>query len=230
MKVGLKQAQALFQELGVKTANKWSAARMGEKIPTLAEHIKEGDKEATTDESKLVLTAILEALENETDIEVVDDDQEFGGGKKKSKKAVKEEKPAKAEKKSSKKAKAVVKEEDEEEEEEEEDDDEEESDDDDSEEEDEDEEEEAEKPKKSSKKAGKAQPAKAKAEKKEPSEKKPGVIARLAKQFPEREEESMQKTINAQVPGRLRKEKDMNIDKNDKGYFLVPAKKSSKKK
>ena len=72
---------------------------------------------------------------------------------------------------------------------------------------------------------------------KETKAKKPGVIATivstiqdhgpvtkekilqvLTKKFPEREPESMAKTINAQVPNRINKEKGLNIIKTEKGY------------
>ncbi len=43
---------------------------------------------------------------------------------------------------------------------------------------------------------------------------------RLEKRFPERGRGAMLRTINCQVPTRLRKEKELDVQKNDKGYFI----------
>ena len=89
-----------------------------------------------------------------------------------------------------------------------------------------------------------AKPAKAaKAEKKEKAPKAPkgpGVIATiveilkkgkpvskeaildvLAKRFPDRDKESMSKTINVQIPNRISKEQKIKVLKNDKGLYYV---------
>jgi hypothetical protein len=82
-----------------------------------------------------------------------------------------------------------------------------------------------------------------KAPKKEAGEKKPGVIttieaiirasskykpvsrdkilSQLRKNFPDKEETSMMNTIKVQLPGRMAKEKGMNIKVNDKGEFYL---------
>lgn len=79
--------------------------------------------------------------------------------------------------------------------------------------------------------------------KKEKKEKRPGVIATIAevlegaseekpvtkddilkvlvKKFPDREADSMKKTINVQVPTQLRNKKDINVQKNEKGYYVA---------
>ena len=79
------------------------------------------------------------------------------------------------------------------------------------------------------------------AKSKEP--RKPGVIATIAKhvekatkrkpiskeqlleilvdEFPDRESDSMKRTIDVQLPARLRKEKDLNIVRNDKGSYYI---------
>lgn len=89
-------------------------------------------------------------------------------------------------------------------------------------------------------------PAKEKAEKKEKPAKKekevkgPGVIKtivstikdhgpitkeqileKLVKAFPERDAEAMKKTINVQVPNRINKEQDFQIENTDKGWKVV---------
>ena len=50
---------------------------------------------------------------------------------------------------------------------------------------------------------------------------KEGILKRLAKRFPEREPESMAKTINVQVPSRLNSDKSAGIKKNDKGKYFT---------
>ena len=66
---------------------------------------------------------------------------------------------------------------------------------------------------------------------------KAGILKILVKKFPDREEESMEKTVNVQIPNRMSKEKGINIEVDDKGRFSVgkgkaktTAKKKSKKK
>jgi hypothetical protein len=88
--------------------------------------------------------------------------------------------------------------------------------------------------------AKKTKKAKKKAVKKDPTKKGPGVISsileiiqkngpiskpdilkQLAKQFPNRETEKMAATVTCQVPGRLNREKNAKIKKNDKGEYFV---------
>jgi len=47
------------------------------------------------------------------------------------------------------------------------------------------------------------------------------ILKILAKTFPEREPEKMMKTINVQVPSRLRKDKGLEIEKTEKGYKII---------
>lgn len=47
------------------------------------------------------------------------------------------------------------------------------------------------------------------------------ILARLEKAFPERDPKKMVKTINVQVPSRLRKDKGLEIEKTDKGYKII---------
>jgi len=47
------------------------------------------------------------------------------------------------------------------------------------------------------------------------------ILAKLEKVFPERSPEKMMKTINVQVPSRLRKDKGLTIEKTDKGYKII---------
>ena len=100
--------------------------------------------------------------------------------------------------------------------------------------------------KKGKDKVGKEKAAKEKAEKKEKPAKKeketkgPGVIKTIAstikdhgpitkeqilekliKAFPERDAEAMKKTINVQVPNRINKEQDFQIENTDKGWKVV---------
>ena len=56
------------------------------------------------------------------------------------------------------------------------------------------------------------------------------ILARLVKRFPDREEAKMMKTINVQVPSRLRKDKELNIQKTDKGYIIKNGKWKAPKK
>lgn len=56
------------------------------------------------------------------------------------------------------------------------------------------------------------------------------ILAKLTKKFPERDPEKMMKTINVQVPSRLRKDKELNVQKTDKGYHVEPGKWKAPKK
>src|SRR5690606_3546912 len=51
------------------------------------------------------------------------------------------------------------------------------------------------------------------------------IVERLAKRFPDRDPESMSKTVAVQVPNRLKSDKGLNIKKNDRGYWIVTGKK-----
>lgn len=42
----------------------------------------------------------------------------------------------------------------------------------------------------------------------------------LAERFPDREPRAMMRTINCQVPSRLRSDKEIEVQKNDKGYWI----------
>lgn len=48
------------------------------------------------------------------------------------------------------------------------------------------------------------------------------ILAHLTKKHPDRDPEGMKKTINIQVPSRLRNEKKLDIQKNENGYW-IPA-------
>lgn len=56
------------------------------------------------------------------------------------------------------------------------------------------------------------------------------ILAKLVKKFPERDADKMMKTINVQVPSRLRKDKELNIQKSDKGYLIADGKWKAPKK
>ena len=47
------------------------------------------------------------------------------------------------------------------------------------------------------------------------------LAEKLAKRFPDRDADGMAKTINVQVPSRLKAAKNLNIQKNDKGYWIA---------
>ena len=48
------------------------------------------------------------------------------------------------------------------------------------------------------------------------------ILTKLAKRFPDRSEEAMKATLNIQLPGRLRSEKGLNIQKSaEGGYYLA---------
>lgn len=58
---------------------------------------------------------------------------------------------------------------------------------------------------------------------------KKGILAKLVKKFPDRDEDGMETTINVQVPNRLKTEKGLNIVKNEKGYYIAAGKVKAKK-
>ena len=47
------------------------------------------------------------------------------------------------------------------------------------------------------------------------------IVAQLVKSFPDRNEVSMRKTVKTQLPNRMAKEKNINIEQDDKGRFSV---------
>ena len=49
---------------------------------------------------------------------------------------------------------------------------------------------------------------------------KKSLVAKLKERFPDREELALSRTINCQVPTRLRKDKELDVKKNDEGYWL----------
>ena len=56
------------------------------------------------------------------------------------------------------------------------------------------------------------------------------IVAKLKKRFPDRNEDSMAKTVNVQVPNRINKEKNLNVVLTDNGYQIGGKPKTSKKK
>ena len=53
---------------------------------------------------------------------------------------------------------------------------------------------------------------------------KKAILARLQKKFKDKAPEGMWSTINIQVPNRIKTEKLLTIDKDDKGYWIDPKK------
>lgn len=49
---------------------------------------------------------------------------------------------------------------------------------------------------------------------------KSALLDKLVARFPDRTREAMHKTINCQVPFRLRKDKELEVHSNDEGYWL----------
>lgn len=49
---------------------------------------------------------------------------------------------------------------------------------------------------------------------------KEAILAVLVKRFPDRDADSMGKTINVQVPNRIAKEQKVTVEKTDKGYVI----------
>jgi hypothetical protein len=47
------------------------------------------------------------------------------------------------------------------------------------------------------------------------------ILARLVAKFPDREKEGMEKTINVQLPKRMSKEREVKIEKTEKGNFIL---------
>lgn len=59
---------------------------------------------------------------------------------------------------------------------------------------------------------------------------KKSILKVLVKKFKDREESAMQTTINVQLPNRLKTEKGLNIQKNEKGYWIAKGKAKVKAK
>ena len=47
------------------------------------------------------------------------------------------------------------------------------------------------------------------------------ILAHLVQKFPDREKEGMEKTINVQLPKRMSKEREVKIEKTEKGNFIL---------
>ena len=47
------------------------------------------------------------------------------------------------------------------------------------------------------------------------------LLAKLEARFPDRETTAMRRTINCQLPTRLRAEKELDVRKNDDGYWIA---------
>lgn len=204
--ISRKKLDALFLALKAKSCQKWPEARMREKIALLPSMtLPELDEEEQAEEHA-TLDALLAAVEDETVDDLVIGEEEAPGktavNRKKIKKQVKTtevEPPAKAPAKKGAVPKTPAK--------------------------------------TGAAKESKAPKGKAPKEPKKPgvidtilsllqeaSEKKPvtkeTIVAKLAKAFPDREPDSMAKTVNVQVPTRLGKDKGVQVHKNENGYWV----------
>ncbi len=56
------------------------------------------------------------------------------------------------------------------------------------------------------------------------------ILKKMKKEFPDRNEKSMMSTINVQVPGKINREKDFNVEETEDGWEVEEEKKSKKKK
>lgn len=251
MQVNQETAVTLLTELGHKTAKNLSPSRLLAKLQAIPEKLEDDDLEKVEDKAALKLLKAIHKDPSIVEDFELDSDAEANGEDAPAKKKAKG-KPAKATK-AAKAAKDEEEEEDDDSEEEEEEEEEADDDDDESEEEDSDEEEEeeddddeddapAKKKKGKATKAKKAGPKKAEGPGvigsiqeflEAASEDKPlskdAIVAKLLKRFPDRNEESLGSTVAQQVPTKLRSQKGLNIQKNDKGYYLG-AKKAKKAK
>jgi hypothetical protein len=195
MKLQLQDGRDLFIALGMKAAGSWTAERLSSRLAGgKLEELAEGSKLEDAAQKKL-LKSLLAAIAAEKEIEVIDEVEADEDGDEEPEPV----KPAKGKKD----AKEPEAEEDE--------------------------------PKKPKEK-GKAPPKKAegggvigtivevlsKATAKKPISK-AQIADVLAAKFPDRTREAMLKTVNVQVPTRLRKEKNLNIEKNENGYFVAVA-------
>lgn len=234
MKIKKSDAEKLMVAMGYENAATWKPEKLKKKIEAVAtaDDPSEGIDDDIVGE---LIDAIVTAKENEEEIEIEDDGEGADeAGEKPEKKAGKKDKSKKA----GKKEKATEEESEDEDEEEPEDDEDEAP---------------AKKSKKGKKdkKSSDDEDAKDLKSKKGKGTKKPekvGVIAfiikilskaterkpitkeamldQLAEQFPDRERDGMKVTINAQVPGRLKSEKKLDIRKNDKtpaGYWIAKS-------
>lgn len=200
LKVAREDAVKLFAELDYPAAAKWSKKRLQEKLTGLDELVDE-DTETETKESQKLMESVLKAIEDKTTIEL-----EFG--EESGKDDGEEEKESKG-----KGGKGKGKEK------------------------------ESKGGKQPKGEKGKGGSSKGKKEKKESG---PGVIASiieflkgatktkpltkkqlvelLAKRFPDRTAEAMEKTVNVQVPNRLRVDKDIEVESKDtddgKAYWI----------
>ena len=215
MKVKKADAVRLFEALGFKTAADWPDQRFQDKLVKLPK-LMEDESEHPEEEDLLKLAKqLVKAVKAEEAVEIIG-----GNGKAKAEEA--EEKPAK--KGTAKpKAKATAKDEEEEEEK--------------SDEEAEDNEDGDElvpvKKKAPPKKAGGPKGPGVigtivgmltKASEKKPVTKEQ-ILDNLVETFPDRDRESMARTINVQIPNRIQNEKKLTVHKNDKkpaGYWAVP--------
>ncbi len=250
MKVAKEAVVQLFRELGFKVVEKWNDKRLAEKLEKLPTIVDETTK-AESEDGQALLKKILQAVKEGDTVKIVSN----GEAPKAEKAEVKEEKPAKKKVKEEEKAE----DEDEEDDEDSDDDEEEEEEEapkakakskkkakvEEDEDEDEEEDEEEEKPKKKKggnignfKKAGGPNGpgviASIEEFLKETSADKPitkkGILKKLCKRFPDRDADSMSKTIAVQVPNRMNKDKSMGILKHeDGGYFIGKGAKKSKK-
>jgi hypothetical protein len=251
LKIAVKEGQALLQECGYQEAKEFSAARTKKKLEALPKALTEDNKPESKQNKKLLKQIQEEMSKEDGEIVIADED----GDTEEAAPVEKKKAPAKEEKKSSKKA--AAEEEDEEDEDEEDDDEDTESDEDEDEEEedDEDEEEAPKKASKKDKKAEKSdKKADKEGAKRGPpasaaTDGGPGIIAsiveflqeatedkpltkeklldKLEKRFPARSRDAMKKTVNVQVPGRIKNDKKMEVGSVEtksgaKGFWINP--------
>lgn len=253
LQVKLAAAVSMMKSLGYAQADDYGAARMKKKLEALPKALEDGQEPDGKEEKKL-LKAILKELKGDGELEVVDD----------SGKATKEVKaddaPAKKAKKAA--AKAAEPEEDEDEEEEDEEADEEDEEEDEEEEEEKpaaksksskkaaakasDEEDEEDSvpvkkkgpPKKAGGQGGPGIIASIVEFLQDATEKKPvsksDILDKLCERFPDHERASMQKTVNVQVPNRIKADKGLDVrsaEKDGKKLFWInPDDETSAKK
>jgi hypothetical protein len=244
MQVKQKALGTLLTELGVKTGNVMAVKLLQKRVEKLDKFVEDDDvPEPKTEESKKLLKQILKAIKNEEEIEVV------ASGK------AEEEAPAKSEKSNGKSAKAKAEPEDDEDEDDQdeaeaaaEEDDEDEDEKPakkskkaakaEAEEDDEDEDEEPKSKKKDKKGKKKGSPVgrgpgiikRIREIMEKTTEKKPvtkeQIVDTLLKEFPDREKDSLLKTVTGQVSYFLRdtnkkQESPLDIQRNEKGYYVA---------
>lgn len=261
LKIGKSEAVSLLQECGYETAKEFSIARLKKKLEALPKSITEENKPEAKANKKL-LKQLVEEMEGDGEIVVEGPDGDSEEAAPAEKKSAKKEKkaPPKEEVEEEDDEEESDEEADDEEESEEEDEKEaEESDDEDEESDDEEDEEEDAKPKKSAKKekeadkkkAKRGPPASAGGEGKpgiiqsiveflqEGSEAKPltkaKIVEKLAARFKDRSADAMKKTVNVQVPNRIKNDKKLNVEKKElkdggMGYWINPDKVEGKSK